>query len=298
MRLGTAMDIASLWNFSDPAASEQRFREALAGEEAARDAGLRAELLTQVARAQGLQRRFDDARATLDSAGEIAGDRACRASVRLHLETGRLLNSSRSADRGEQEFTRALHAAEEINEDGLAVDAMHMLAIIAPDTDAALRWNLKALGLAESSDQLAARKWLPSLLNNIGWTHHDAGRFEEALATFRRAQAELEANHDKPVETRIARWAVARAMRSIGRCEEALAIHQSLLEEYQKVNAPDGYVREEIGECLLALGRAEEARSHFAAAHKLLSQDPYLSQHETERLGRMKLLGAAPRGAG
>lgn len=84
-------------------------------------------------------------------------------------------------------------------------------------------------------------------------------------------------------------------MRSLGRCAEALAIHESLLEEYQKVNAPDGYVHEEIGECLLALGRRDEARSHFAAAHNLLSQDPYFSQHETERLERMRSLGTARR---
>ena len=43
-------DIDSLWDYGDPAGSEARFRVALAGAAAE----LRPELLTQIARAQGL----------------------------------------------------------------------------------------------------------------------------------------------------------------------------------------------------------------------------------------------------
>ncbi len=53
-----------LWDFSDPAGSEQRLREAI--DRAPTDSTEHAELTTQLARALGLQDRFDDARALLD----------------------------------------------------------------------------------------------------------------------------------------------------------------------------------------------------------------------------------------
>jgi hypothetical protein len=81
-------DFGSLWNFDDPAASEQRFCAALTTET---DEAVRLELETQVARAQGLQGRIGDGHATLDALEELATGRAM---VRLLLERGRLINTS------------------------------------------------------------------------------------------------------------------------------------------------------------------------------------------------------------
>jgi hypothetical protein len=53
----------------------------------------------------------------------------------------------------------------------------------------------------------------------------------------------------------------------------------------------DGYVCEEIGECLLALGRADEAQPHVARAYELLAGDPSLAD-DRARLGRLRSLGA------
>jgi len=54
----------ALWNFADPAQSEARFRaEALRYAAGSRES---AEATTQIARAQGLQRKFDATDATLD----------------------------------------------------------------------------------------------------------------------------------------------------------------------------------------------------------------------------------------
>ena len=58
-----------LWDFDDPAFSEQRFLALLPRARAERDGALLAEALTQLARARGLQGRFDDADSTLRSLG-------------------------------------------------------------------------------------------------------------------------------------------------------------------------------------------------------------------------------------
>ncbi|HEY6723277.1 MAG TPA: hypothetical protein VI197_04570, partial [Polyangiaceae bacterium] len=57
--------IRTSWSFGDPAASERRFGELSAQAVQRGEHTLALELQTQVARAQGLSRRFEDAAATL-----------------------------------------------------------------------------------------------------------------------------------------------------------------------------------------------------------------------------------------
>jgi hypothetical protein len=78
-----ASEILRLWDFGDPAASEERFRALL--DRLADDAEAVAIVRTQVARAQGLQRRFDDAHQTLDEVESAPAARGARVSVRLSL---------------------------------------------------------------------------------------------------------------------------------------------------------------------------------------------------------------------
>ena len=77
----TPDELDSLWDFDDPDGSERRFRALCPGRERSRAAALLAELLTQLARAEGLQRRFDDADRTLDEAQRRRSCRATRAAA-------------------------------------------------------------------------------------------------------------------------------------------------------------------------------------------------------------------------
>ncbi len=139
-----------------------------------------------------------------------------------------------------------------------------------------------------SSDE-RARGWQGSLFNNIGWTHHEAGRYAEALAIFERALV-FRTEQGKPGSIRVAKCCVARALRSLGRVEEALAAQQALKAEHTAAGSEDAYVEEELGECLHALGRTDEARPHFAAAYAALSKDSWMVANEAERLTRLKEL--------
>ena len=62
-----------LWDFADPVESERRFEALLPRARREHDGAFLAEALTQLARAQGLQRRFDDARRTLAVAEAALG---------------------------------------------------------------------------------------------------------------------------------------------------------------------------------------------------------------------------------
>lgn len=312
-----------MWDYNDPGASETRLQEALSAAQTAGDRGYSIELMTQVARAQGLQRRFDDAQATLDKAETnlssiCADDRSgprprpaaddprpregigrpdvpsapgndfAAARIRLLLERGRVLNSSGHPADAQPLFEQAWERARRAGIDGLAVDAAHMVAIVDPEH--ALAWNEKALALAESSDEPDARRWKGSLHNNIGWTYHERGVYETALGHFQAALA-CRIEEGKPEEIGIARWCIARCLRSLGRVDEALTMQRELEREHAAAGRPDGYVSEEIAECLLATGKPDEARPYFRKAHEILSQDPWLLESEPERIKRLGELG-------
>ncbi|MEP7134599.1 MAG: tetratricopeptide repeat protein [Chloroflexota bacterium] len=276
----------ALWDYSDPHQTETRFREVLLQVPENNPAYL--ELLTQIARAQGLQHKFDKAHQTLDQVERRLGNYASRAKIRYHLERGRALNSSGHPDQARPFFEQALDVAKNLSEDFYAVDALHMLAIVAPPASS-LDLNLLAIQFAESSDQEKARGWLGSLYNNTGWSYHEQGDFESALEMFQKAEA-VRRSKGSVNELRIATWCVARTLRSLRRVEEALSKQMILRAENETAGERDGYVFEEIGECLLELKRAEEARPYFAEAYKILSQDTWLAEKEPERLKRLKEL--------
>jgi tetratricopeptide (TPR) repeat protein len=169
-----------LWNFNDPVLSESRFRAAIS--DAAYDADERAELATQLGRAIGLQGRYEEADALLDS---IDGDEPTVA-VRVLLERGRVLNSSGHAEMAVPLFEQAAELADHLSEEFLAVDALHMLAIA--DTAHAETWTRSALEYASTVHDARTRRWMVALHNNLGWALHDAGRCTEAMVEFQLAE--------------------------------------------------------------------------------------------------------------
>jgi tetratricopeptide (TPR) repeat protein len=225
--------LATVWDFSDPAASETRFREAIAGQPPESNTAL--ELRTQLARALGLQERFGEALAELDAI-ESTDDIVL---ARLNLEQGRVRNSHGQPADAVAFFELAREHASAASSDDLEVDALHMLAIVEPER--AVEWTNRALAIAESSASPRTRRWRGALHNNLGWTFHDAADFAAALTHFERA-LEIYKESGTPDQVHIAWWSVARCYRSLGRHEEALAIQRRLAAE----DPTDEYVAEEI----------------------------------------------------
>jgi tetratricopeptide (TPR) repeat protein len=226
------IDIDLLWDFDDPAASEGRFL------------GLQAEVQTQLARTHSLRKQFDQAHALLDNIENDLPPSESRARVRYLLERGRTHNSSGEKERARLLFEQAWNESLSLAEDALAIDAAHMLGIVAAGEES-VRWNKEALALAGHSADPKARRWRGSLYNNLGWTYHDSGALKDALVCFQQA---LDARREQgaPGPERIARWCVARCLRSLGRLDEALEIQQELRAEHEVAGTQDNYVEEEI----------------------------------------------------
>jgi len=282
-------DFNAMWNYDNPAATEAEFKSLLPLARESGDANYYAGLLTQIARSQGLQRKFDEAHVTLDAAREAVVDEESVGMARYLLERGRVYNSSGDPETARDYFLRARDVATEIGADFYAIDALHMLGIVDPP-EKQMKWNLMALDLAETSGDERALKWRGSLYNNIGWTYHDLGEYEQALAMFEKSLAFREEQNDS-AGVLIASWTIARTNRSLGHIEEALGMQLQLektIEEYGL--PPDGYVYEEIAECLLLLCREQEARAYFGLAYGLLSRDEWMTANEAERLERLDQL--------
>jgi tetratricopeptide (TPR) repeat protein len=234
------MDPKELWDFDDPAGSERRFRKAAAttsGDD-------RAAHLTQVARALGLQERYDEGHAVLD---QLAVDDP-EVLTRTALERGRLLRSSGDPEAARPHFEAAAASAREAGFEELHLDALHMAALVAPAGDRQ-RLTEEALAVARASSDPAARDWDASLLNNLGMVHADAGEWPAALDAFEQALAARErqtrAGAD-PGRTRVAKWMVGWALRNLGRTDEALAVQTALKAELESVGEEDPYVDEEL----------------------------------------------------
>jgi len=285
----------SLWNYDDPAGTEAKFRELLPKAQAAGDSGHLAELLTQIARTQGLQQKFTDANATLDHADALIqtdhpDPETQTARVRSLLERGRVLNSSKKSEESIRYFEDALKLAENAGLEFYAVDAAHMLGIAAKGEES-LRWNEEAIRMSEAAGDPRARRWLGPLYNNTGWTYFDMRRYDDALKMFQKDLAFRTPSGNK-VEIGIARWSAAKVLRYLGRVDEALKTQMELLQLPElKGGDNEGYTREEVGECLILLGRQAEAVPHFAIAWQLLHDDPWLKRDEPKRLDRLKRLG-------
>jgi tetratricopeptide (TPR) repeat protein len=230
------IDPRPLWDFADPAASGERFIDA--AEQA--DEPDKTAWLSQYARALGLMERYDEARDVLD---RLSSDDA-QAATYLDLERGRVRNSSGSPAEARPFFVAAARTAEQAGLDALHVDALHMVAIVAPPEEQH-EINARALSVARASSDRRAQDWDASLLNNIGMTYADADDFEQALATFQEALTACERIGD-PSRIRIAKWMVGWSLRNLGRREEALQIQQALKEELDSIGDVDSYVDEEI----------------------------------------------------
>jgi tetratricopeptide (TPR) repeat protein len=282
-------DFNILWDYGNPAATGEKFSVLLPLAENAGDNSYLAELLTQIARTEGLQMHFDEAHKILDRADTLITDDMHLARIRYLLERGRAYNSSKVYDKAKENFLRAYNLALEKKLDFYTIDAAHMMGIVEKG-DESLRWNEIAMKHAESSDDKKAKGWLGSLYNNTGWTYHDMGEYEKALDLFEKNVVwHTERNSKQGLI--IAKWCVGKTLRSLGRIQQAFDKQKALYKEIKlKKMREDGYNNEEIGECLLLLNRKDESKKYFKKAFTLLSQDIWFAENEKDRLDRLKKL--------
>ena len=280
-----------VWDYRDPAKTQASFEAIL--NQFNMPVHVQLQIHTQIARTEGLQGMFEEAHTRLDDVESGLDEANTRTVVHYLLERGRLLNSSGEPAQAKGLFIDAwLNTQSDGRMDVLAIDAAHMVAIAAGDEpESALEWNYKAMAIAEDSANPDARLWLGSLYNNIGWTHHDLEDYEAAIEVFGEAVDWHVDRGSSQESIWVARWAVARTLRSMGQVDIALANQLQIHAERDAADSPNGFVCEELAECLYLMERLDEAQEYFARAYDMLSQQAWLVANEPERLQRLAELG-------
>ena len=257
-----------VWDFDDLDLSERRFRAALEAEETA--AG-RAGVLTQLARIEGLRGDFAAGERLLATAEALGG-----AESWVLVERGRLLRSSGDGPSALPLFEAAFEQARAVGDGFLAGDAAHMAALVG-DVES---WTARGIGLTDGGP---GRYWLAPLLNNLGWSRYDAGDFDRALDAFEEALAVRSEDPQAPHEREIARYAVGKALRALGRIDEATSRLELAVAWAAEAGVETPYFHEELAECYAAAGRLEEARVQAGRAVELFGDD----EAAGARLGRL-----------
>jgi tetratricopeptide (TPR) repeat protein len=242
-----------LWDFGDLDLSERRLRAALETDETA--AG-RAGLFTQLARVEGLRGDFAAGERLLGEAEELGG-----AESWVLIERGRLLRSGGDGPSALPLFEAAFAQADAAGDRFLAGDAAHMAALVG-DMDA---WTARGI---EATD---GGYWLAPLLNNLGWSRYDAGDFDGALDAFEDAFAVRSADPAQPHEREIARYAIGKTLRALGRVNEATVQLETAVAWAAEAGVDAPYFHEELAECYAAAGRTDDARVHAERAAELFA---------------------------
>lgn len=280
----------ALWNYGKPEETAVKFRQHLETITFEDDPSAYLQLLTQLARTQSLQSRFADAHKILDDVETELNEQHPIATIRYLLERGRTFNSDNKKTLARPLFIKAYEQSKAADLDFYTIDAAHMVAIAEETSEGIMRWNLIAMEAANQTANKRARQWIGSLSNNIGWTYFDQGQYQEALEMFQRTQTFYINDNPNAERERIARWCIGKTYRLLGQLDKSLAIQKELHEEYVQLQQDDGYVQEELGECLLALDKQADAAPHFAEAYRILSQDKWLQANESDRLNRLQQL--------
>jgi tetratricopeptide (TPR) repeat protein len=204
--------LRKLWDFGDLEATGARLRLQLNAETG--DAG-RAEVLTLVARLQGLRGEFRAGEAVLRRAERLAG-KSATARIRIDLERGRLLRSSGDLAAAMPLFVSAYENATSAGEEFMAADAAHMAAIAAPDRAGKLAWTQRGIDIAQATSDRDVAYWLGPLLNNLGVEYAESGEHEAALGAFQRALEARLRYPENPEAIQSARESVEEARRALG----------------------------------------------------------------------------------
>ncbi|OQR92053.1 hypothetical protein THRCLA_08800 [Thraustotheca clavata] len=176
-------------------------------------------------------------------------------------------------------------------DDDLVIDVLHLLALLQDNPKENITWNLRAYAMAKKSQHANAIKWISIIGDNLGWVCLEVGEVEASIKYFQMALEAREKLGDAEC-IRLAKWMVARAMRSNKLHKEAIAALKELESEYKSLGKVDGYVCEEIAENLHELGHDEDAKPYFKMAWQELLNDTLLCEHHPQhRLERLHELG-------
>ena len=279
--------LRGLWDFGDLDTTERRLREQLARE--ADDAG-RAEVLTQLARVEGLRGDVDAGERSIEEAAARAG-KDVTARARIDLERGRLRRSSGDPEAALPLFASAfetslgcwpvLHRRRR----GAHGRAGRPRPLGLPRLDGA---RDRARGGATTGPGTGSARSSTTSAGSATSTASTRRRSTRSSGPYVHANG----THPTARRSRSRATRVGKALRALGRSAEAVPLLEHAVAWAQREGAPDGWFHEELAEEYAALGRANEAREQARLAVPLLLEADPSFAGDGGRAARLRSLAA------
>ena len=151
---------------------------------------------------------------------------------------------------------------------GRAVDAAHMIAIVAESPEEQIEWGRRGIEAAEAAEE---ESWLGPLWNNLAGTYYDTKQFDSALACYLKAR-EYHWRFSGEVAKLYADYHVGMTYRLIGDLKQARSWLRPVLAWAERLENHSA-----IGQALEDLGEIEVVEGNNAEGLKLLlrARDEY-----------------------
>lgn len=149
---------------------------------------------------------------------------------------------------------------------GRAVDAAHMLAIVAETPEEQIKWSRKGIEAAEASDN---ESWLGPLWNNLAATYYDMKQYDSALTCYQTSR-EYHWRFSGETAKLFADYHIGMTYRLLGQYEEAQKWLRPVLAWAERLgnNSAIGQACEDLGECQIALGNKAEGLKYLKQARE------------------------------
>ncbi len=215
-----------------------------------------AEAMSQMARMNLILGNKDEGQVFLEEAGSIARESDPYGWSRYLGVKGRFEWQNSDLVKSRQTFDQMYNYCVVNSLWGRAVDAAHMIAIVADNFEDQLEWSMKGIEAAEANDQ---EKWLGPLWNNLAGTYYDKKQYDSALSCYIKAR-EYHWRFSGETGKLFADYHVGMTYRLLGNYEEAGKWLRPVLAWAERLNnnSAIGQACEDLGEAMIGLGEKEE----------------------------------------
>ena len=146
---------------------------------------------------------------------------------------------------------------------GRAVDAAHMVAIVAEDIEDQIKWTHKGIEMAEAH---GSHQWLGPLWNNLGGIYYDNKQFASALECYLKARV-YHWQYSSESSKLFADYHVGMTYRLVGKLDEASKWLRPVLAWAERIENHSA-----IGQACEDLGEIEIAKGNKSAGMELLKR--------------------------
>jgi tetratricopeptide (TPR) repeat protein len=246
----------SIFQTHDYQAALEVYQQAVARAREEFNNSVEVEALAQMARMNLLLGRKEEGRRSLEEAGRKASESDPMGWSRYLGVKGRFEWKDGDLKAARETFDKMYTYCNVNGLWGRAIDAAHMIAIVAETPAEQIEWGRRAIEAAEAAEE---ERWLGPLWNNLAGTYFDNRQYDSALECYLKAR-EYHWRYSNEEAKLFADYHVGMTYRMMGRYEEAGKWLRPVLAWAERIenHSAIGQACEDLGEIEIAQGRKAE----------------------------------------